>query len=136
MNMDFPFIGPVFIFWASVVLIVFFVSFFGYLGRRNKYRLLEKLAESGKTIPPELLQSLDSKLPSMKGMDPNPVASGITLMCIGVALIVFFWAFNGFNNPFTTGDAWFIAIGIFPFMIGLARVLGAVVGRRQEAKTE
>ncbi len=116
-------INPSIILWGAILLLVFITSLFRYLGRRSKYRVLEKLAESGQTLSPELLSGLTNG-ESRSRDDRNPVASGIFLMCIGIALAVFFWAMQGGGIPLADGN-WLPVIGIFPFMVGLARVLGA-----------
>lgn len=121
-------IHPLIIIWGSILLLVFIVSLFKYLGRRSKYRVLEKIAESGQTLSPELLAGLtngNGRAPE----DKNPITSGIFLMCIGIALAVFFWAMQGGGIPLAD-DNWLPVIGVFPFMIGLARVLGAGFSQR------
>jgi hypothetical protein len=48
-----------------------------------------------------------------------------------VALALFFWAMSGGGNIFE-GDrvpSWLPFVGIFPFMIGLARLLAGVFDR-------
>jgi hypothetical protein len=117
------------IFWAAIVLIVLISSFFKSRSRIAKYKLLQTLAEKGQTLSPELLASVGTG----RGDRPSgsPVSSGIFLMCIGIALAVFFWAMDGGGNPFM-GDhvSWLPVIGIFPFMIGLARVLTGITEGR------
>ena len=125
--MEFPHVHPLVIIWAAILLLVFIVSFFTYLGRRSKYRLLEKLAEKGQSLSPELLSNIASSNGKSRD-DRSPISSGIFLMCIGFALAVFFWGMEGFENPFV-GGSWLPVIGIFPFMVGLARLLGAVFDR-------
>ena len=123
------------LFWGAIVLIVLISSLFRYLTRASRYRMLEKLAEKGQTLSPELLASLGGG-GNGNGRDyeryANPVGSGIFLMCIGIALAVFFWALGGGGNFFQGEHVpnWLPVIGIFPFMIGLARVLGSLTSRR------
>jgi Domain of unknown function (DUF6249) len=115
------------IFWLAIVVIVFVSSFFRYRERTSRHRMIETLAEKGQPIPPDAFEN---------GRDHyyrygNSVGSGIFLMCIGVALAVFFWAMGGGGNLFD-GDHmpnWLPVIGIFPFMIGLARLLGGLFDR-------
>lgn len=128
-----PAFAPLTIIWGSILLLVFIVSFFKYLGRRSKYRLLEKLAEKGQTLTPEMMAGLSNGHDRGNNADKNPVTSGIFLMCIGIALAVFFWAMQGGGMPLADGN-WLAVIGIFPFMVGLARVLGARSERRDEPK--
>lgn len=117
------------IFWLAVVAIVFFGNFFAYRERTSRHRMIETLAEKGQPIPPEYLGN--GRRTSWRY--GRPVASGIYLMCIGVALAVFFWAMSGGGTLFE-GDRtpiWLPFIGIFPFMIGLARVLAGIFDRPQ-----
>ncbi len=118
--------------WGAILLLVFVVLFFSYLSRRSKYRMIERLAEKGQQLTPEMLASITSG--GGRGVsDKNPVTSGIFLMCIGVALAIFFWGLDGFDVPWHGGD-FLPVIGIFPFMVGLARVLGARAERRSQDK--
>jgi hypothetical protein len=118
----------IWIFWISIVLIVFVVSFFRYRERASHHRMVETLAEKGQAVPPEMISG-DGYDRSMRY--GNMIGSGIFMMCIGVALAVFFWALGGGGNFFSgTGvPNWLPVIGIFPFMTGLARVIGYLVER-------
>ncbi|MBU6298276.1 MAG: hypothetical protein KGJ79_06190 [Alphaproteobacteria bacterium] len=116
------------LFWGAIVLIVGMSGFFRYRSRVAKYKMLETLAEKGQSLSPELLASVGNG-----GSDRyrNPVQSGIFLMCIGIALAIFFWAMGGGGNPFVGEHVtWLAVIGIFPFMVGLARLLGGLTERR------
>ncbi len=121
-------LSVVVIFWAAIAFIVLVTSFFSYRAQASHHRMIEKLAEKGQPIPPELLAG--------GGRDSrryrSPIQSGIFLMCIGVALAVFFWAMGGGGAVFD-GDHmpnWLPVIGIFPFMVGFARLLGGLFDRR------
>jgi hypothetical protein len=52
-------------------------------------------------------------------------------MCIGVALAVFLWAMgaDGFGGDHDM-PGWLPVVGIFPFMVGLARLLGWMSERK------
>lgn len=126
--MDFA-IQPLIIIWGSILLLVFIISFFKFLSRRSKYRLLEKLAEKGQSLSPEMLANLTGGGGSRAAEEKNPITSGIFLMCVGIALAVFFWAMQGGGIPLADGN-WLAVIGIFPFMVGLARFLGGLFERR------
>lgn len=132
--MDYPYMGPIFVFWGAAVLIVFIVLFFVSLNRRAKYRMLEKFAEKGQPIPPEFMHTINSNGGDNSWKQPgNPIASGITLMCSGIALALFFWAMQGWGNPFMGEHiGWLPAIGLFPFMTGLARILSAAFDRPRD----
>jgi hypothetical protein len=132
MILDNPAFVPLTIIWGAILLIVFIVSLFTYLNRRSRYRLLEKLAEKG-PLSSELLAGLSSNGSNRSLEGKRPISSGIFLMCIGVALAVFFWAMEGGGIPFAD-ENWLFVIGIFPFMVGLARVLGAAFEKRDNDK--
>lgn len=112
--------------FAGVVGIIFIIMLFQFLARRSRYRMIERLAEKGQQLTPEMIAGLSSS-----GSGPkNPMASGIFLMCIGFGLTIFFWATTGFQD-LLHGGAMPTAIGIIPFMVGLARVLGVVFAGRE-----
>jgi hypothetical protein len=46
------------IFWSAIVLIVAVVSYFKYRTRVSRHRLLEKLAEKGQQITPEVIDRI------------------------------------------------------------------------------
>ena len=118
------------VFWGAIVLIVFMSFLFGHLRRSSKYHMIERLAEKGQTISPELLASVSNGNGHDRG-HRSPIQQGIFLMCIGIALAIFFWAMGGGGNPFIGEHiSWLAVIGIFPFMIGLARLLGGLAERR------
>jgi hypothetical protein len=116
------------IFWIAVVLIVFVTSFFRYRERSSRHRMIETLAEKGQPIPPDMLSGHDRDMSYRHG---SAIGSGIFLMCIGIALAVFFWALGGGGNFFSDQGVpnWLPVIGIFPFMMGLGRILGYVFDR-------
>ena len=125
-------LGPSVIFWGAILLIVFFSSFFGYLERRSRYRVIEKMVEKGQPVPPEMFVRSSRSYDRHSWHYMHPAASGIFLMCIGVALAVFLWAIQGGGEVITDGHVpnWLPVVGIFPFMIGLARLLSAAFDRR------
>lgn len=117
------------IFWGAIVLIVIVVNYFSHKNLQSRHRMMETLAERGQPIPPEYVAG---------GRDyyryRNPIQSGIFLMCVGIALAVFFWAMNG-GGDLIEGDHvpnWLPVIGIFPFMVGLARFLGGLFDRPRD----
>jgi dolichol kinase len=132
MQMGGYWVGSTAVFWGFILLIVLITSFFRHQSRKAKYRLLEKLADKGQTLSPELLGSLTSNNIRDYERFSNPIGSGIFLMCIGIALAVFFWALGGGGNFFHGENVpnWLPVLGIFPFMIGLARLLSSLTDRR------
>jgi hypothetical protein len=122
------------IFWGAIVLIVLISNFFGYRERASRHRAIERLAEKGQPIPPELVNGFGRGYGSggPRGWYRYSLSGGIYMMCIGIALFVFLWAlttgafstFMGNGNDFHfNGPGWLPFVAIFPFMIGLSRVL-------------
>ncbi|HVZ90438.1 MAG TPA: DUF6249 domain-containing protein [Rhizomicrobium sp.] len=113
------------IFWGAIVLIVVAANYFSYKNLSSRHRMVEKLAEKGQPIPPELLRGRDYY------RYRSPVQSGIFLMCVGIAIALFFWAMTGGGDYFDGEHmpSWLPFIGVFPFMIGLARLLGGMFDR-------
>ena len=81
------------------------------------------------TLEEKILQP--SKVAGVHG-EKNPVSAAIILMFIGVALAVFFWALGGGGNLFHGEHVpnWLPVIGIFPFAIGLGKLIGLIFERR------
>ena len=131
------------IFWGAIVLIVFVSNFFGYRERTSRHRMIEKLAEKGQPIPPELLNGNGNGryydgYGYRGGWHRYSLAGGIYMMCVGVALFVFLWAmttgdfngiFGGDGDFHWGGPGWLPFVGIFPFMIGFSRVLAYIFDR-------
>lgn len=130
--MEFPHhLTVIAIFWIAVVGIVFFASFFRYLERSSRHRMIEKLAEKGQPIPPEYLSSSVEHGGRRYYRYRHPLQSGIYLMCIGVALFLFFWALTGGGNLLDGPRVpnWLPFVAVFPFMVGLARFLSGLFDR-------
>jgi hypothetical protein len=118
------------IFWGAIVAIVLVGNYFSYKTQASRHRMMEIMAEKGQSVPPEMMASGRDRHRYL-----NPIQSGIFLMCIGIALAVFFWAMTGGGNYFEGGEhapSWLPVIGIFPFMIGLARLLGGLFDRPRD----
>jgi hypothetical protein len=115
------------IFWGAIVLFVLIGHYFGYKTRASKHRMMERLAEKGQTLSPELLASLGNG-----DGHRSPVSGAIVLMFIGVAIAIFFWALGGGGNLFEGEHIpnWLPVIGIFPFAIGLGKLIGLIFERR------
>jgi len=139
------------IFWGAIVLIVFVSNFFGYRERTSRHRMIEKLAEKGQPIPPELLNGSGNGRYYYDGGGYRggwyrySLAGGIYMMCVGVALFVFLWAmttgdfnnfFGGDNDFHWSGPGWLPFVGIFPFMIGVSRVLAYIFDRPRTPPTQ
>lgn len=119
------------IFWGAIVAIVIVGNYFSSKTRIAKYKLLETLAEKGQSLPanltPELLEAF-----GREEKFRNPYQGAIVLICIGIAIAVFFWALGGGGNLFQGEGVpnWLPVLGIFPFMIGVALLIGALFNRR------
>ena len=117
-----------FIFWSAIVIIVVVGNYFRYRSQASRHRVIETMVQKGQPVPPELLAGRDRYAYRYY----SPIQSGIFLMCIGVALAVFFWAMTGGGDFMDSKDHipnWLPVIGIFPFMVGLARFLGGLFDR-------
>jgi hypothetical protein len=113
--------------WIAIFAIVFIAIYFSYRERTKRYHLIETLAEKGQPIPPELLSDVRGN------RGGGSVQSGIYMICVGIALFVFFWAMSGGGVLFDGQGVpnWLPFIGIFPFMIGVARLISALFGRSE-----
>lgn len=121
------------IFWGAIVLIVVLGNYFRYKSQSSRHRVIEAMVQKGQPVPPELLAGRDQ----YSYRYHSPIQSGIFLMCIGVALAVFFWAMTGGGDFMDSKDHipnWLPVIGIFPFMVGLARFLGGLFDRPRDPK--
>jgi hypothetical protein len=118
--------------WTAIVIIVLVRGYFRHQTRVARYRLYETMAEKGQTVPPDTLAQMERH----DCRDRTSVGSGITLMCVGVGLGIFFWALSGgygfFHHPSNVPD-WLMFVGVIPFMIGLGRVLSAVFDKPRQS---
>src|ERR1700744_5590960 len=91
------------IFWGAIVLIVVVGNFFSYKTQESRHRMMEKMAEKGQPVPPDLMVNSGRDYGYRSYRYRSPIQSGIFLMCVGVALAVFFWAMNG-GGDLLNGD--------------------------------
>jgi len=121
--------GPTAIMWGGIVCIVLIGNYFSYKRRASRDRLLEKFAEHGQPLPPWLMAELGNR------QDRNPFTSSFILLGVGIAVALFFWALAGAGGRFV-GEAgvpnWLPVLGVFPFLVGVAKLLGAIADRRLE----
>ena len=119
------------IFWIAIAVMSVGGAFFSHRSRVAKYKMMETLAEKGQSLPsnltPELLDAV-----GRDERNRSPVQSGIFLICIGIAIAVFFWAMGGGGNFFEGEHIpnWLPVLGIFPFMVGVARLIGGLTRKR------
>lgn len=115
--------------WTAVICIVLIGNYFGYKRRASRDRMLEKFAEHGQPLPPWLMAELGDR------QDRNPFTSAFVLIAAGVAVALFFLAMTGGGEWFTAEKGvpnWLPALGVFPFLVGVAKLLGAIADRRGE----
>jgi hypothetical protein len=119
-------IGVTAIFWIAISLIAVAASFFSYMARAARYRMLESLVEKGQQLPPELLNSLANAQAGPRGT----LRGGIILVCMGSALTFFLWAMTSpmFDGPIRD-VGWLPAVGAFPIMIGVGLLIIATFDR-------
>jgi hypothetical protein len=117
---------PTVVMWVGIVCIVLIGNYFAYKRRASRDRLLEKLAEHGQPLPADLFGDRQ---------DRNPFTVAFVLMSAGISVGLFFWALAGAGGRFA-GEAgvphWLPVLGVFPFLVGVARLLGAFADRRAE----
>lgn len=106
--------------WGVTGVVAFAAIFFRYRATVNRDRTVQMLAEKGLAIPPELFR------PRRSG---SGLRSGVYLMCIGVALIVFLWGVTFGINGKQVVPMWIPVIGVFPLMIGVAMFAIALIER-------
>jgi hypothetical protein len=115
--------------FGGIVLIVLIASFFGYLNRQSKQKLIEKLIDKGQSLSPEILASIGNGKHRT-----NSVGHAVYLMLLGIALAIFFWAMTGYGGfgPFGHAPSFLPAIGLFPFIIGLSQLIGLAFEKRKD----
>jgi hypothetical protein len=118
------------LFWTAIIFIVLIGNYFTYKRRASRDRMIEKLAEHGQSaMLPQLLESLGEQ------NERNSFTVGFVLIGVGVALALFFWAMTG-GSGLVAGEPgvpkWLPAVGLFPFVVGLAKLLGTMADRRSE----
>jgi hypothetical protein len=116
------------IFWGAIAIIAVFSIVFRFLEQHSRNQTLRILAEKGHPIPPEIFTA-------------NPISyhrtaatfrGAIILMAIGIATAFLFWAMTSdsvFAGPIH-GVNWLPALGVVPFMLGLALFIIAMIERR------
>ena len=108
--------------FCGITAIVFISSYFGYQNRKRRQDLIEKLIDKGQTLSPDLLASLTNSKPQQ-----GTIGGAVALMLTGTALGIFFWAMTGYGVP-----SFLPYVGLFPFAIGLARLIGRIFDKRKD----
>ncbi len=114
-------------FWAVIGIVIVANGYFVYQVRMARYRVMQTLADKNQPVPIELFNGEQRRAPV------GLMRAGIILVCIGIALGTFFWSMTAqsiFHGPIESAS-WLPTIGLFPFMIGLALLLMAMLERRR-----
>lgn len=120
------------IFWILVFSVPLAGIIFGTMSQIFRYRAMERMAERGQAIPPEMYDHREYRH-YYRYYRRGGVARGIYLICLGIAIAIFFWFLVGsppLNEMFDGHAHWLPALGIFPVMSGLAILLSAPFERR------
>jgi hypothetical protein len=119
-------ITPMF-FFGTVLAIVVVSLYYTHKNRTAKYRLVEKLLEQGQTLTPEMLENISKSLGSGDKVNVSAFGSAVYQIMIGIGLAVVFWALTSY----TCAPYFLIAIGVFPFAIGLSRLITILYEKNQ-----
>ena len=133
-------IGIFFVPMAVVIVVVWLRS----NDRQKRYQLQAdlyvKAIENGQTVPPDFFAESVKKSKKKR----NPLNTGIICMAVGIGISLFFWITQGavanmqvisddismeINPSLTSG----LALGIIPFIIGVAYVIIHFVEKNKNA---
>lgn len=106
------------------IIIIFIIFYFGYKTKREKYRLAQKMIESGQPLPDAFTKKLMSESEENKTSDD--FGTGIKNMLIGAVLFAFLWAL--------TGELVIGLVGLFVFAHGLTKLLTYLHHQKQNSK--
>ena len=119
------------LFWILVFSVPIVSIIFRSLERIFRYRALERMAEHGQPIPPDLIDRADFAAYGRYRVGPYSLARGIVPICVGIAIAVFFWALgNAGQIHGLRGENWLPFIGIFPIMYGVGVLITGYFERR------
>ena len=117
------------VFWGAIVCFVLIGSYFRFKTRESEHRMLERLAEKGQSISPDLLANIGRD----DGHRPGSITGALVLMFIGIGVAFMLWSMGGAGG-FFHGDAgtpdWLPTVGLIPFLIGVALLIGRLFERR------
>lgn len=97
--------------FGAPVLIVAVIMYFGFSRNRMMHKTIRMMVEKGQPVPPALLAP-----PAPAQRQRSDLRRGVVLGMIGIGLILFFGAVNGWE-----GGSW--AIGVIPALIGAGYLL-------------
>jgi len=113
-------------FFVCVMLGLLVKGFFSYGNRQSKIHLIEKLLDKGTPLTPELLESINN-ISASSTTKRTPISNAVYLILLGLGLAVFFWAMSSSGAP-----VWLAAIGVFPVVLGLSRLVGIFFDHRAD----
>jgi hypothetical protein len=117
------------VFWGAIVCFVLIGSYFKFKTRESEHRMLERLAEKGQSISPELLANIGRD----DGNRPGSITGALVLMFVGIGVAFMLWSMGGAGG-FFHGDPgaenWLPTVGLIPFLIGVALLIGRLFERR------
>ena len=129
MFIDHGWITSSIVFWGAILLLVLIGSFFKYRTRVSEHRMLEKIAESGQSLSPDLLSNIGKQ----DGSKGGTITGALVLMFVGIGVAFMLWSMGGAGGIFH-GDAgtpdWLPTVGLIPFLIGVALLIGRTIERR------
>jgi hypothetical protein len=106
-RMAIPIVAIVFMtIFGAPVLIVAVILYFGFSKNRMMHRTIRMMVEKGQPVPAALLAP-----PPPAQRQRSDMRRGVVLAMVGLGLMLFFAAVNGWE-----GGAW--SIGLIPFLIG------------------
>jgi hypothetical protein len=110
--------------FGAPVLIVAVIMYFGFSRNRMMHRTIRMMVEKGQPVPAALLAP-----PPPAVRQRSDMRRGVVLGMIGIGLILFFGAVNGWE-----GGSW--AIGIIPALIGAGYLLVWKLEGREKPKPD
>jgi hypothetical protein len=106
-RMAIPIVAIVFMtIFGAPVLIVAVILYFGFSKNRMMHRTIRMMVEKGQPVPAALLAP-----PPPAQRQRSDMRRGVVLAMVGLGLMLFFAAVNGWE-----GGAW--SVGLIPFLIG------------------
>ena len=111
------------VFWAAIACIAIAAIHYRYQGEESRNKVLQAMIEKGQPVPPGLFEQ-------QRPMDGKKlVVSGIILISLGVALLIFTVALLYSGEVDETFIPFFSA---FPFCLGIACLIAARLIKRHD----
>ena len=104
------------------VLIIFCVSIFGYLDKKNKLKVIEKAVDNNFAITPEMLEALSPATKEKKEDINNYMIASLILIGIGIGLSILIY--------FNAGSMANASVGAIPLFIGIALLVIWLIRRK------